>query len=50
MTDPYCPILATAAKVPRQTVYAYEAGTRQPGLAHLRKLCKALGVSLAEFD
>ena len=42
--------LALVASMPRQTIHAYENGTRQPTLEQTRKLCKALDVSLAEFD
>lgn len=44
------PELAAKAFMPRQTVHHLENGVRQPSLDTARRLCLALGKSLAEFD
>ena len=44
------PDLAASAKMPRQTIHHLENGARQPSLDTAKRLAKALGVSLAEFD
>ena len=42
--------LATAAKLPRQTIHLLESGQRQPSLKTARQLLRALGKSLAVLD
>ena len=42
--------LAKESGVSPQAISHYLHGDREPGLQHLRKLAKALGVSLSEFD
>jgi transcriptional regulator with XRE-family HTH domain len=44
------PALAAAASMPRQTIHHLENGDRHPSLETARRLCKALGKSLSEFD
>lgn len=42
--------LATKARISRAMAYALESGKRAATIDTARKLCKALGCSLAEFD
>lgn len=42
--------LATKAGLSRASVHHLEAGTRKPSLETIKKICKALGVSLSCFD
>lgn len=42
--------LTVKSGVSRAAIHAIEAGTRKPSLETARKLCKAMGVSLSEFD
>jgi transcriptional regulator with XRE-family HTH domain len=42
--------LATKAGLSRAMLHHLEAGTRKPSLETARKICKALKISLAEFD
>lgn len=44
------PDLARAAVLTSQAVHQLERGEREPTLETAKKLAKALGVSLAEFD
>jgi len=44
------PALAARARLTRQAVNAIESGRREPSLKTARQLCRALNVSLAEFD
>ena len=41
--------LANRLKVPQSFVSKYETGERRLDLPELRKICKALGISLVEF-
>ena len=42
--------LADKAGLSRAAIHHLEAGTRNPSLDTIKKICKALKVSLAEFD
>jgi DNA-binding phage protein len=41
--------LALWSKIPKQTIYRYLSGERQPTLTHASRIASALGADLAEF-
>lgn len=43
-------VIAEKSGLSRAMLYHLEAGTRKPSLETIRKICKALKISLAEFD